>query len=88
MRLVQYGIQKGWLRGLPDGQQEREREFALFPAYKANYIKAFERMDKSAYTGDGVITPESTGKEVFDWWMQDPRFYGQTELEGWRDGEE
>ena len=69
-------------------KREREREFALFPAYKANYIKAFERMDKSAYTGDGVITPESTGKEVFDWWMQDPRLYGQTELEGWRDGEE
>ena len=69
-------------------KREREREFALFPAYKANYIKAFERMDKSAYTGDGFITPESTGKEVFDWWMQDPRLYGQTELEGWRDGEE
>ena len=70
------------------GKREREREFALFPAYKTNYIKAFERMDKSAYRGDGGITPESTGKEVFDWWMQDPRFYGQTELEGWRDGEE
>lgn len=70
------------------GKREREREFALFPAYKTNYIKAFERMDKSAYRGDGGMTPESTGKEVFDWWMEDPRFYGQTELEGWRDGEE
>ena len=69
-------------------KREREREFALFPAYKANYIKAFERMDKSAYTGDGVITPESTGKEIFDWWMEDPKAWGQTELEGWRDGEE
>lgn len=68
--------------------REREREFSLFPAYKTNYIKAFDRMDKSKYTGNGGITPQSTGQDVFDWWMQDPRFYGQTELEGWRDGEE
>lgn len=68
--------------------REREREFSLFPAYKTNYIKAFDRVDKSKFTGSGGITPQSTGQDVFDWWMQDPRFYGQTELEGWRDGEE
>lgn len=79
--------------------REREREFEIFPIYKENYIKAFDRMDKSnmekafrriSEENDrkGVVKTELTGKDIYDWWMYDPRFYGQTELEGWRDGEE
>lgn len=82
-----------WLR------REREREFEIFPVYKENFIKAFDRMDKSnmekafrriSEENDrkGVVKTKLTGKDIYDWWMQDPRFYGQTELEGWRDGEE
>lgn len=67
------------------GREDRELSFSIFPKYKLNYIKAFDRMDKSKYRGSGGITPQSTGQDIFDWWMQDPRFYGQTELEGWRD---
>lgn len=42
----------------------REAEFARYPKYKENYIKAFQRMVE---THD---TRWKTGEEVFDWWMQ------------------
>ena len=64
-------------------KEERELEFTLFPQYKANYIKAFDLMDKSDRDEGTVLS--NSGEEIFLWWMQDPRFYGQTELDGWRD---
>lgn len=62
-------------------RRERERGFALFPQYKTNYIKAFERMDKTNYIKGDLRN--ATGEDIFLWWMQDPKFYGQIELEGW-----
>lgn len=64
-------------------KREREREFLMYPKYKTNYIRAFERMDKTNYRE--AILQNASGQDVFDWWMQDPRFYGQEEIEGWRD---
>lgn len=61
-------------------RREREREFRMYPQYKLNFIKAFDKLGESGRFGSG-----QTGQEIFDWWMKDPRFYGQTEFEGWRD---
>lgn len=66
-------------------RRTREWEFRLFPAYKINYIKAFDKIDKSGYKGD--FSPDMTGEDLFLWWMQDPRFYGQIEWESWRNEE-
>lgn len=55
-------------------RREREKEFALYPQYKMNYIKAFDRM-LSAYT-----TKKPTWKDamdVFKWWMGDDTLDGQ-----------
>jgi phosphoadenosine phosphosulfate reductase len=49
------------------GVKEREREFERYPKYKANYIRAFDKMILN-----GSPTWQS-GEEVFDWWM-----YGKT----------
>lgn len=84
--LYNMGLKRVGCVGCPMASpREREREFKLFPLYKENYIKAFDRMDKSNYGRGGYITPQSTGKDVFDWWTQDPRFYGQEEFDGWRE---
>lgn len=64
-------------------KEERELEFTLFPQYKANYIKVFDLMDKSDRAKGTVLS--RSGEDIFLWWMQDPRFYGQTELDGWRE---
>ena len=47
------------------GVKERERAFERYPKYKANYIRAFEKMLNQYDT-----KPEwQSGEEVFDWWM-------------------
>lgn len=47
------------------GKRERERKFELYPKYKLNYIKAFDRMLKNMES-HGTW---HTGQDVFDWWM-------------------
>jgi 3'-phosphoadenosine 5'-phosphosulfate sulfotransferase (PAPS reductase)/FAD synthetase len=48
----------------------REKEFADFPAYKNNYIKAFDRMLEARKEKDLETTEKwSSGQAVFDWWV-------------------
>jgi phosphoadenosine phosphosulfate reductase len=59
-------------------------EFARYPKYKSNYIKAFERMiERRKETGKDNKVNWSTGESVFNWWLQ----YDNTQLkfEGFED---
>ena len=50
------------------GKKGMTKDFERYPKYKANYIKAFQRMiDKRLE--DGLETEWETGQEVFDWWI-------------------
>lgn len=68
------------------GGAHMENSFSMFPKYKQNYIKAFDRMLKaraeSGKTSPGWETPE----KVFEWWLnknkEEPQIDGQEELEG------
>lgn len=49
---------------------ERIKEFNLYPKYKENYIKAFDRMI-ARRTESGKTTQWANGEEVFKWWIGD-----------------
>lgn len=50
--------------------KHRKIEFELYPKYKENYIRAFDRM-LIARKNAGKPTQWQNGKEVFSWWMQE-----------------
>lgn len=54
------------------GYKGQTHEFELYPKYKANYIRAFERMlkyrHKHELDGEGKQNWE-TGEDVFNWWI-------------------
>lgn len=57
------------------------KEFKDFPTYKANYIKAFEKMIE-VRKKRGLENKWKTGQEVFDWWIGKDKYVcrGQMEL--------
>ena len=57
------------------GAAARKREFALYPKYKENYIRAFDRMLKRrAEKGLPTTDMWQDGQQVFKWWIgEDPR---------------
>lgn len=60
------------------GRHKRQKEFADFPAYKAAYIKAFERMLKVRKAKEKKRDNEwKSGEAVFDWWIEDENIDGQ-----------
>lgn len=64
------------------GTAVRQFEFAMFPAYKQNYIRAFERMLEARKARGKDTTEWETGADVFHWWMEDGVSPGQTVLGG------
>ena len=50
------------------GRRNMLKEFADFPIYKENYIRAFDRMLKARKEA-GKDDKWKTGKDVFDWWI-------------------
>lgn len=50
------------------GSKGMARDFELWPKYKLNYIRSFERMLKNRKE-KGLETKWKTGQEVFDWWI-------------------
>ena len=53
------------------GGRARNRDFARYPKYKDNYIRAFDRMiTHTAALGKRISW--KTGEEVFRWWMAEP----------------
>ena len=58
----------------------RCKEFADFPAYKANYIKAIDRFLKRKEAEGYQSKLYKTAQEMFDWWMDNPKMRGQISL--------
>lgn len=69
---------EGWCRvgcvGCPmAGKKGREAEFARWPKYKSLYINAFDNMleeRKRRGKMEGSWKMGTTGKDVFNWWME------------------
>ena len=62
--------------GCPMAGQHRWKEFADYPIYKDNYIKAFDRMIEERKRR-GLKTLWETGLKCFKWWMEDENIDGQ-----------
>ena len=52
------------------GAKSMKRSFALYPKYKENYIRAFDRMIIKRKE-DGLPTVWNSGEECFMWWIGD-----------------
>ena len=72
------------------GRRSMLREFATYPIYKENYIRAFDRMIKARIAAgkDDVTGKEDyhiwrTGQDVFNWWIGegDVNVYGQMNID-------
>jgi phosphoadenosine phosphosulfate reductase len=85
---------KGFMRigciGCPMANKTRIFEFEMYPKFKQNYIRAFERMLKSRISkGKTTMSSWNTAQDVFDWWIQDKNLDrhidGQEFIDGWED---
>ena len=67
------------------GKAGREAEFAMFPKFKAAYIRAFDTMLITRIErGMGAYSWQS-GVDVFHWWMEDGVIPGQEVLDGFEE---
>lgn len=79
---------EGWCRvgcvGCPmAGKKGREAEFARWPKYKSLYINAFDNMleeRKRRGKMEGSWRMGTTGKDVFNWWMEYDMIPGQMDI--------
>lgn len=70
--LYECGFNRIGCIGCPMAGKHRKVEFELYPKYKENYIRAFDRMLKTLERKR--LTSKKgwqNGKEVFSWWMQE-----------------
>ena len=79
---------EGWHRvgcvGCPIAGKARYREFAQYPKYRQMYINAFDRMIAERQRRgkmDGSWRMDTTGVDVFHWWMEDGVLPGQLDIE-------
>lgn len=54
--------------GCPLASKHKYAEFRLYPKYKNNYIKSFDRM-LTERRKNNLLTEWQSGEEVFRWWM-------------------
>ena len=66
--LYQCGFSRIGCIGCPMASKHRYFEFLRYPAYKINYIRAFDRMIERRLE-NGLPTTFKNGAEVFKWWM-------------------
>lgn len=65
------------------GTKGRQSEFARYPKFQQNYIRAFDRMLKERERKgkmQGTWNMGTTGEDVFHWWMEDGVLPGQIGL--------
>lgn len=65
--------------GCPMAGKQRFAQFAKWPKYKQNYMKAFEKM-LQVRKQRGLESSWETAEEVFHWWMEDGVLPGQVNL--------
>lgn len=59
----------------------RNREFAQYPKYRDNYIRAFDRMlSNRRAKGKGTDKKWNSAIDVYKWWMDDRNLDGQIDL--------
>lgn len=63
----------------------RVKEFRDFPAYKVNYLIAFEKILENNRV-KGIKTKWKMAEDVFRWWMEDKTMDGQMKLDEMEDG--
>ncbi len=68
--LYECGFKRIGCIGCPIAGTTRKVEFARYPKYKENYIRAFDRM-LLAREKAGKPTQWKSGEEVFYWWIQE-----------------
>ena len=68
--LYECGFKRIGCIGCPMASKTRYMEFRLYPKYRENYIKAFDRMI-IARKRDGLPVVWSSGEDCFKWWMQE-----------------
>lgn len=62
------------------GRCGRLKQFADYPVYKENYIRAFDRMLKAREEKGLPPAPYRNGRECFNWWMEETTLPGQLEF--------
>ena len=67
------------------GKAGREAEFALFPKFKAAYIRAFDTMLITRIERGMEAYSWQSGVDVFHWWMEDGVMPGQEVLDGFEE---
>lgn len=68
--------------GCPMSGKNRYKEFARYPKYKEAYIRTFDKMLKHRKEcGNKNVMGWKTGKDVFDWWLEDENIKGQYKME-------
>lgn len=68
--LYECGFKRVGCIGCPMAGKHRYTEFRLYPKYKENYIKAFDRMIEERKRW-GYETVWNSGEECFKWWMEE-----------------
>lgn len=89
--LYQEGFTRLGCIGCPMAKyQGRMREFARWPKYKENYLKAFDRMIAEREKRGLMKAPTkwNTAEEVFEWWMESGVLPGQMRIDDLLGGEE
>lgn len=66
--------------GCPMAGKGRYKEFADFPKYRIAYIRAFDKMLEAIHA-TGKPTKCKTGRDVFEWWMEDENIEGQYSMD-------
>lgn len=69
--LYQCGFSRIGCVGCPMAGKHRKTEFELYPKYKENYIKAFDRMLKRREEIGRDNRGWTCGEDVFSWWMEE-----------------
>lgn len=66
--------------GCPMAGKKRNFEFDMYPKYKENYIRTFEKMLEERKIR-GKETQWKTGQDVFDWWLEKEVIEGQIKIQ-------
>lgn len=59
--------------------KQKCKEFADFPKYKENYLKAIDKMLERK-KAKGKEMPWKTAQDCFDWWIEEEKMQGQVSL--------
>ena len=81
--LYECGYRRVGCIGCPLAQyKQRIKGFIDYPKYKTMYIAAFEKMNETRKE-KGLAVKWQTGKEVFDWWIEEYKHNVKGQMDIW-----